>query len=147
MSTNDRPTHIEGSARIGPSGDRASSTVDTDASGPADLDLAVVLGTLSSDPVVTELASGSILYRYEVTARHDGGTDTVPVAWFDPPRPPRVVAGDRVLVAGRVRRRFFRAGGATRSATEVVASSVSRPASRARATAALERGLETLTGD
>ena len=110
-----------------------------DAEDPADdVDLAVVTGTLSSDPTRTELASGSVLVRYEVTARQPSGTDTVPVAWFDPARPPALCAGDAVIVVGRVRRRFFRAGGTTRSATEVVASSVGRRTSTRRAVAALE---------
>lgn len=111
-----------------------------------DLDVAVLIGRLSCDPVVTELPSGSVLHRYEVTARHDAGTDSVPVAWFDPKRPPRLVAGDRVTVVGRVRRRFFRAGGATRSATEVLATSVTRTGRNLRAVAALEEALAAAGG-
>ncbi len=110
-----------------------------------DLDVAVVTGTLSSDPVSSDLASGSVLYRYEVTSRHETGTDTVPVVWFDPSRPPAVGAGDRVIVVGRVRRRFYRAGGATRSATEIVASSVGRSRSDKRARSALAAALERLS--
>jgi hypothetical protein len=103
-----------------------------------DLDLAVLVGTLSSDPSTTELASGSRLVRYEVTVRGSAGTDTVPVAWFDPGRPAALCAGDRVAVVGRVRRRFFRAGGATRSATEVLAAWVGRSTATTRLVAALE---------
>ena len=91
-----------------------------------DLDVAVVVGTLSTDPVVTTLASGSVLVRYEVTVRDRSPADSVPVAWFDPARPPSLAAGDHVAVVGRVRRRFYRAGGATRSSTEVVADRVGR---------------------
>lgn len=120
----------------------ASPDLDPDAG--LDLDLAVVRGTLSTDPVLVELASGSTLHRYEVTARHEHGTDSVPVVWFDARRPPRLEAGDRVLVAGRVRRRFFRAGGTTRSATEVVADTVTRDRSRTTAVRALQRALDTL---
>lgn len=112
---------------------------------PDDLDVAVVTGTLSSDPTIVELASGSLLYRYEVTSRHAGGTDTVPVVWFDPSRPPALHAGDGVVVVGRVRRRFFRAGGATRSATEVVATSVARTRATTRARQALESALANLS--
>lgn len=113
---------------------------------PGDLDLAVVTGTLSSSPVVTELASGSRLHRYEVTSRQSTGTDTVPVVWFDPKRPPAVDVGDRVVVVGRVRRRFFRAGGVTRSSTEVVATSVGRAGATTRARQALAGALEDLDG-
>ena len=117
----------------------------TDSTSP-DLDIAVLIGRLSCDPVVTELPSGSVLHRYEVTARHGAGTDSVPVAWFDPKRPPKLVAGDRVTVVGRVRRRFFRAGGATRSATEVLATSVTRTGRNLRAVAALEEALAVARG-
>jgi single-strand DNA-binding protein len=111
---------------------------------PTDLDLAVVVGSLSSDPVATTLPSGSTLIRYEVTVRDAAPADTVPVSWLDPSRPPALAAGDRVVVVGRVRRRFFRAGGATRSATEVVAGSVSRPRSTRAAVAAVEAAAAVL---
>ncbi len=111
-----------------------------------DIDVAVIVGQLSSDPVSTALPSGSVLYRYEVTARHVDGTDTVPVVWFDPSRPPRLAAGDRVTVVGRVRRRFYRAGGATRSSTEVVAQAVCRPGRNRRAVAALTAAVEAMSG-
>jgi single-strand DNA-binding protein len=47
------------------------------------------------------------------------------------------VSGTDVLVVGRVRRRFFRAGGVTQSRTEVVASAVVP----LRRTAAVRRAL------
>jgi single-strand DNA-binding protein len=112
----------------------------------SDLDLAVLVGTLSSDPVEQTLPSGSVLLRYEVTVRDRAPADTVPVAWVDPRRPPSLTVGDRVVVVGRVRRRFFRAGGATRSATEVLATSVSRPRSTAAARAALAEAAELVAG-
>ena len=54
-----------------------------------------------------------------------GRAETAPVVWFDAP----AWAGDldadtEVLVIGRVRRRFFRAGDATQSRVEVVAQRV-----------------------
>ena len=90
------------------------------------MNIVILRGTLSSDPTTRELASGSQLVQYEVTTR--SGTEaavSVPVAWFDPPgQALDLVAGDEVVVAGQVRRRFFRSGGATASRTEVVARSV-----------------------
>jgi single-strand DNA-binding protein len=60
----------------------------------------------------------------ELTLRIDGSpTESVPVSWFDPP--PGATGweeGEKLLVTGRTRRRFFRAGGVTQSRTEVVAS-------------------------
>jgi single-strand DNA-binding protein len=109
-----------------------------------DLDLAVLVGTLSSDPVVQDLPSGSRLVRYEVTIRDRSPADSVPVSLLDPGRPSKLAQGDRVVVVGRVRRRFFRAGGATRSATEVVAASVRRTRSTSAAANALLAALEVL---
>lgn len=104
-----------------------------------DLNVVVLVGTLSSDPVERELPSGDVLVGYEVTSRcgESAPATSVPVVWFAPPtRRPRVGAGDRVVVIGHVRRRFFRAGGATASRTEVVATRVGRAGAAARTSAA-----------
>jgi single-strand DNA-binding protein len=62
----------------------------------------------------------------------------VPVSWLAPSVPALTWAsGTDVLVVGRVRRRFFRAGGVTQSRTEVVASAVVP----LRRTAAVRRAL------
>ncbi len=51
--------------------------------------------------------------------------ETAPVVWFDAPAWAGALDADAaVLVIGRVRRRFFRAGGATQSRVEVVAERV-----------------------
>jgi single-strand DNA-binding protein len=126
----DRSTKRPASPPPSPPGHRA------DRSG-TDVDVAVVVGVLSRDPEVRTLQSGSTLHRYEVTVRLPTGTDTVPVVTFDAARPPRVGAGDRVAVVGRVRRRFFRAGGSTRSSTEVVATAVRRDGRNRRLVLAL----------
>ncbi|MCB0957018.1 MAG: hypothetical protein KDB12_12750 [Ilumatobacter sp.] len=86
---------------------------------------AVILqGLLSSEPSSRTLGSGSQLVQLDVTTRGADGTCSVPVAWFDPPQPVTLTAGTEVVVAGVVRRRFFRSGGSTQSRTEVVASQV-----------------------
>ena len=84
-----------------------------------EFNLVVLRGHLSSEPRARELPSGSTLVQLEVTTRSDAGAESVPVAWFD--QPFAGAAGDEVVVVGRVRRRFFRAGGVTQSRTEVVA--------------------------
>ena len=77
------------------------------------MNVVILRGTLSSDPVRRELASGSSLVQYEVTTRGDEGpAASVPVAWFDPPASlPDLATGAEVVVAVQVRRRFFRTGG------------------------------------
>ena len=74
------------------------------------MNVVVLRGTLSSDPIDRTLASGSTIWSLEVTTRTEEGAFSVPVAWADPPHPPRVTAGDEVVVVGQVRRRFFRSG-------------------------------------
>jgi single-strand DNA-binding protein len=67
------------------------------------------------------------------------------VAWFDPPASAATfAAGDDVVVVGRVRRRFFRAGGATASRTEVVADRVVPARAKARVRSALAAALDPL---
>jgi hypothetical protein len=96
------------------------------------VNVVVIRGTLSSTPAARTLTSGSELLSLEVTTVVEGGTATVPVAWFDPPASGAAFAsGDEVVVRGIVKRRFFRAGASTQSRTEVVAAEVV-PASRRR---------------
>lgn len=107
----------------------------------------VLRGRLSSDPRPTPLGSGDLLVRYEVTvARPEGPADSVPVAWIGPPRsaPPSSLAeGDLVVVAGRVRRRWYRGGpGGARSATEVVATDVVPVRRRVAAARLVQAALE-----
>ncbi len=87
--------------------------------------LVVIIGTLSSDPVVRELPSGDQLVQYEVTTTLESGTITVPVVWFTSDGTlPGGTADARVAILGAVRRRFYRANGRTQSSTEVVASRI-----------------------
>ena len=103
------------------------------------MNVTIVQGTLSRPPDARVLASGTTIVSYDVTVRPDDGpAETVPVSWFDPPASAaRLGEGDEVLVTGRVRRRFYRAGGRTRSRTDVVADAVLRTSARVRAGKAL----------
>ena len=96
------------------------------------LNVVVVSGQLARPSQQVELPSGSRLASFEVTVRRtDGPTEVVPVTWLDPPAwAVELDAGTAVVVAGRIRRRFFRAGGTTQSRTEVVAERMAprRPA-------------------
>lgn len=113
------------------------------------MNVAVLCGTLSRDPEARVLPSGDRLVAYEVTVRPPGGAkaETVPVTWLDPPTSAgRLAAGSDVVVVGRVRRRFFRAGGGTGSRTEVVASSVLKGGTT-RADRSIERAAALLRAD
>jgi single-strand DNA-binding protein len=120
---------------------------------PTGTNLVVLRGTLSRDPEERSLPSGDHLVAYELTVRSEAGSvpapraESVPVALFDPPASAAALrAGDDVVVVGRVRRRFFRAGGATASRTEVVASRVVPARARARVRSALTSVLGPLDG-
>jgi single-strand DNA-binding protein len=91
------------------------------------VNITVLQGHLSRPPEVRALASGDDLVRYEVTvpAVGDRPAESVPVVWFAAPAAASAFDAEaEVVVVGRVRRRFFRAGGATQSRTEVVADQV-----------------------
>ncbi len=117
------------------------------------MNIVILLGRLSSPPRQTELPSGTVRWNLELSCPvPDGRTLGVPVTWEG-----SVADGwdtDTVLVVtGMVRRRFFRAGGATQSRTEVEATAVvevTRRRSPAQAVALATRRLgsdwDTLTG-
>ena len=58
----------------------------TEDSSSTDVNVAVLIGSLSSDPVERTLPSGDVIASYEVTTRSGAGTQTVPVAWFNAPK-------------------------------------------------------------
>jgi len=106
----------------------------------------VLIGRLARPAEMRELPSGDRLVAYEVTVDRPGErAETVPVVWVGAP----ASAGDhdvdeRMLVVGRVRRRFFRSGGGTQSRTEVVAEAVVNARHAKRAAAALQRAQSML---
>ncbi len=111
------------------------------------MNVVVLQGTLSRPAAVRRLPSGDELLALEVTVRPvEGPADTVPVVWPGAPAGAHLLAaGDAVVVSGRVRRRYFRAGGATASRTEVVAESVLPAGQRRRVRTLLERARARIT--
>ncbi|HET9077486.1 MAG TPA: hypothetical protein VFN68_11175 [Acidimicrobiales bacterium] len=104
------------------------------------INVVVLHGVLARPASHVELPSGTRLAVMEVTVRRqDGPAEPVPVTWPDAPAWASALdAGTEVVALGRVRRRFFRAGGVTQSRTEVVAARVVRASARARVAALVE---------
>ncbi len=88
--------------------------------------IVVLAGWLARPAEMRELPSGDHLVAYELTVPREGArAESVPVVWFEAPASAADHdVDDQVVVIGRVRRRFFRAGGSTQSRTEVVADAV-----------------------
>jgi single-strand DNA-binding protein len=108
------------------------------------MNIVLLHGSLSSEPRQRELPSGDAMVTWEVTTVVDDQRLSVPVVWFRPPKSVyRVHEGDAIVVAGRVRRRFWQGGRGPVSSTEVVAERWAR-ADRADAVAKLvDRTLES----
>jgi single-strand DNA-binding protein len=107
------------------------------------VNVVMMLGTLSRDPEARSLPSGDLLLSFDLTTkRGDDPAQSAPVVWFEPPETGAALeAGDAVLVVGRVRRRWFRAGGTTQSRTEVVAERVVPARHTKRCRAAVDHAL------
>ncbi len=110
------------------------------------MNVTVVTGHLSRPPEHRVLPSGDELVAFEVTVpRVDARAESVPVVWLGAPvGAAHLAAGEEVLVVGRVRRRFYRSGGATQSRTEIVAEQVVPTRRAATARKALARAGEVL---
>ena len=112
------------------------------------VNLAVLCGTLSKVPEPRLLADGRTVWEIDLTVCHEGrSAATVPVSWATPPagaEPGRWSAGEEVLVVGSVRRRFYRAGGATVTRTDVLADGVIPSRQRKRAAALLADAVSVL---
>lgn len=109
------------------------------------MNVVVLQGTLSSEPIERTLKTGVNIMNWEVTTVVDGAKRTVPVTWNDPPNKVLSIGeGDSVVVLGLVRRRFFQAGGATSSRTEVVASAAAKPTQKVAVSKLLAEAHEAL---
>lgn len=113
------------------------------------MNVVVIRGALLRTPEERVLPSGESVVGMEVRVRPRGAAaETVPVACPGATAGVRALAaGAEVVVVGRVRRRFFRAGGSTQSRTEVVASAVLPARASRRVAAALDAVVATLTGE
>ncbi|HLI01408.1 MAG TPA: hypothetical protein VKV06_11545 [Acidimicrobiales bacterium] len=105
------------------------------------INMVAIAGRLARPAETRILPSGSRVVGIDLTVpREQEPDETAPLAWTDPPAwASELDAGAEVVAVGRVRRRFFTAGGHTQSRTEVVVEQLVLATSRKRAGAALAR--------
>ena len=110
------------------------------------MNVVVLQGSLTRPAELRSLPSGDSLVGLELTVPRAGEkAESVPVVWPDAPAAAADLdVGEKVVVVGRVRRRFFRSGGATQSRTEVVADTVLRPRQSRQVRTAVEAAAERL---
>jgi len=109
------------------------------------MNVVLVQGTLSSEPIERTLPGGRNVMDWQVTSIVDGRKRPVPVLWEDPPkRALSISEGDEVVVLGTIRRRFFQAGGTTASRTELVAEQVAKPTQKVAMGKLLDEAREQL---
>ena len=113
---------------------------------PAGSNLVVLRGLIRRDPEFRVLASGDELMSLDLTVRSgEAPAESVPVVWPNPAAAAvKFIEGDDVVVVGRIRRRFFRAGGSTATRTEVHADTILSARSGVRIRTALEPRVEDL---
>ncbi|MEX1218085.1 MAG: single-stranded DNA-binding protein [Acidimicrobiales bacterium] len=103
---------------------------------PIGTNLVILRGCIRRDPEFRVLPSGDEALSLDLTIQgRDMPNESVPVVWHNPTAAAASLAeGDEIVVIGRIRRRFFRTGGATSSRTEVIAERVvsARAAARIR---------------
>ena len=109
------------------------------------MNLVVVQGVVRDEPVARSLSSGQQVIAFELAVPvSESALESVPIVLFDAAC--TVATDDEVVVIGRVRKRFFRVGGATQSRTEVVATRIVPTRRRAQVAKALDQAIEVLSG-
>lgn len=112
---------------------------------PSPCNVVALVGRVARNPFVRTLASGDQSIEFDLTIPGPP-SETVNVVVPGSSSAARLAAGTEVVVVGRVRRRFFRAGGATLSRTEVVAAEVVPTRRSKRAVTLLQGAADLLLG-
>lgn len=109
------------------------------------VNIVVLRGILSSDPIERELPTGQRVTNLDVTTPLEVGRVSVPVVSNG--KPLKCQAGDDIVIVGQVRRRFFRSGSGVQSRTEVTTASVYRSSQVARVRKAVNDAIQALEID
>lgn len=108
------------------------------------MNIAVLCGSLSSEPTTRTLPSGTTLLGFSITTPGSPAI-SVPVAWFDAPDVNWKV-GTQLLVRGSIVRRFYRGAAGMQSRTEVVATEVVATTRRKQAAKSVDKAMAELAG-
>jgi hypothetical protein len=98
------------------------------------MNIVVLRGLVAGEVGWFESRAGARIAGFDLTMVPEAGgaKEVVPVSWVDPPAwADDLGAGDEIVVRGRVRKRFARAGGGMRPFTDVVAAQVVKASRRA----------------
>jgi hypothetical protein len=111
------------------------------------MNVVVVRGRLAADPMWFVDRAGVRIAGFDLHAVTETGRDVVPVSWSAPPAwAAQLAAGDDVVVRGAVRKRFVRAGAASRPFTEVRAEQVVRSRAPRQVERVLAAAAEVVAG-
>jgi len=129
----ERTSASSGSAESAESAESAGNSVD--------VNLSVVCGTCPNPPEVRVLESGTRLATLALRCpTGDERATSVPITVWDPPAwLETITPGERLVVVGRLRRRFYQRPGGVGSRVDVEAEMVGRARDRRRIDAALRR--------
>lgn len=111
------------------------------------MNLVILCGEIRSAPRCSQLAGGEFRWSFDVSTASHSGSHRVEVSWHGALPDPGWTEGTRVVVAGQVRRRFYRSGGLTQSRTEVLAASLVEVTGRRSAAVALRQAARVLDPD
>ena len=103
------------------------------------MNIALLAGRLTTDPVVRTLASGEVVWSVDIATTLNDSPVRVPLSWINPSSADDFVKDTVVVVSGAEKRRFFATGGATQSRVEVVVTTICLASQRRRVAALLSR--------
>jgi single-strand DNA-binding protein len=89
-----------------------------------DINFVLLIGTIDNTPTTREMPGGAPWVNFDLGCHTEHGTETIPIVTELHVAPD--LLGETVEIHGRVRRRYFRAGGVTQSRTEIVAHRIIR---------------------
>lgn len=110
------------------------------------MNVSILRGRVLSAPTERRLGTGEFATSFDVVTEGESGRMTVPVNWVTTVKA-LVVEGDDVVIVGKVRRRFFQAGGSVQSRTEVLAETVTAVRRKVAARKAIDAAVADIRRD